>query len=139
MPIYQMKCSAGHVFDKYMTIAQMEGDTHLCDCGIQASVQITPTMLAPMFEPYRCPVTDQPITSKHAHTENLKRQGCRVYEPGETNDFNARKEAANRSFDKSVEKTVETFVDGLSGDKREQLVKELQSGASVSYERKAGI
>lgn len=134
MPIYQMKCTNSHSFDKVMSIAEMEQGKTVCDCGAAAEVQIVPTMIAPMFQPYRCPITEKPITTLQQHTENLKKHGCRIYEPGETADARRAAKAADMQLDKSIEQTAEAFVENLPGSKREQLGKELETSDTV-YKR----
>lgn len=42
------------------------------------------TVLLRDIPAYDCPVTGKMIDGRAAHRENLKRQGCRVLEPGET-------------------------------------------------------
>lgn len=84
---------------------------------------------------YRCPITDEPITSLSQHEENLARHGCRLLEPGEQADavkFRQREEAA---FDAKIEATAEEFVGNLPPEKLEKLGIELDSGADVSIER----
>lgn len=136
MPLYVYKCLQGHRFERIQTIQEMELGATKCECGVAASVVIVPTQIAPMFTPYRCPITDKPIMTKTAHTENLKRHGCRVYEPGETDQFLRKKAEEDRSLDRKVEESVDRFVDGLSGDERSQLENEVASGMDVTFERK---
>lgn len=135
MPLYVYECRHGHKFEKIKTIAEMESIQQLCDCGQLADVKIQPVMLAPMFQPYTCPITDKPIMSTYEHQENLKKHGCRVYEPGETEGIKKAQKSAEQQLDKSVEATAEEFVDKLSGDKRSQLVNEITSGVDVAFQR----
>lgn len=136
MPLYVMKCGNGHRFERVMTIAAMEQGEHRCDCGAAAAVQIVPVAIAPMFTPYQCPITDKPIMSLAEHRENLKKHGCRVLEPGETEQAKCGLVEADRALDRSVEQTTEQFIDGLNGDQRSQLVNEIQSGLDVGFERR---
>lgn len=39
------------------------------------------------YEAYDCPVTGEIIEGRRAHRENLKKQGCRILEPGEREQF----------------------------------------------------
>lgn len=118
-----------------MTISDMENGKHVCECGAESSVQIMPVAIAPMFTPYRCPVTDVPITTKRAHDENLKKHGCRVLETGETEQAKRVRMEADLQLDKSVEATTEAFVENLSGDQRSQLANEVASGLDVGFQR----
>lgn len=53
------------------------------------------------YEAYECPVTGKMIEGRAAHRENLKRTGCRLFEPGEReqyikNESRRREETAER-------------------------------------------
>ena len=85
---------------------------------------------------YNCPVTGKWIEGKRAHEENLKRHGCRVLEPGETDEFKRRRAAEDTALEDSVSGTVEQFVETLPTSKKEQLAAEIQSGVDVAIERK---
>lgn len=135
MPLYVYECRSGHKFEKIKSIAEMEAIQEFCECGQLADVRIQPVMLAPMFTPYTCPITDKPIMTQYDHQENLKKHGCRVYEPGETDGIKRAQRDAELQLDKSVEKTAEEFVDKLSGDKRSELVNEITSGVDVAFQR----
>ncbi len=39
------------------------------------------------YEAYECPVTGNMIEGRSAHRENLKQHGCRIFEPGEREQF----------------------------------------------------
>jgi hypothetical protein len=86
---------------------------------------------------YTCPVTDKWIGSKGAHRDNLKEQGCRVLEPGETDQATRRKTSDEAAFDKKIEDTVEQEIESYSSAKKEQLHNELVNGGlDVVVERK---
>lgn len=59
------------------------------------------------YEGYNCPVTGKYIEGRAAHEENLKRQGCRVLEPGETEQFIKEKP---KRIEQEAEKTAEFFA-----------------------------
>jgi hypothetical protein len=56
------------------------------------------------YSPYDCPVTGKIIEGRHAHEENLKRQGCRLLEPGESRDYLKRRD---EDFDNSMRKILD--------------------------------
>lgn len=56
---------------------------------------------------YTCPVTNKWVDGKSAHRENLKRQGCRLLEPGERESFIKEKP-------KELERHAEKAADFLS-------------------------
>lgn len=136
MPTYEYRCKDGHKFDKVSSIKDYRTTTQ-CNCGQPADRIFT---VAPMGfvrgdVHYRCPITDEPITSLSQHEENLARHGCRLLEPGEQADavkFRQREEA---DFDAKIEATAEEFVGNLPPEKLEKLGIELDSGADVSIER----
>lgn len=80
---------------------------------------------------YNCPITGDWIEGRRAHQENLKKHGCRVYEPGETEQTRARMAFEEKQLEASIESTVEEFVEKLPARKREQLAIELENGADV--------
>ena len=70
-----------------------------------------------------------------AHEENLRRHGCRVLEPGETDGARRATQKSEADLDKSVDETVERFYDALPSDKRAALATEVINGASATVER----
>jgi hypothetical protein len=54
---------------------------------------------------YDCPVTGQIVEGRYAHSENLKRQGCRLLEKGESRDQT-----------KNVEASFQSGLDKILGD-----------------------
>jgi len=85
---------------------------------------------------YSCPITGKWIEGRRAHQENLKQHGCRVLEPGETDNVKRTQRQADEALDRSVESTVEQFVQTLPTHKRERLVAEVEGGLDVAIERK---
>lgn len=55
------------------------------------------------YEAYECPVTGKPVEGRYAHSENLKRQNCRLLEPGESRDAMKRQE---QQFESDLRKTL---------------------------------
>lgn len=107
-------------------------------CG-RCETSMTRVLCAPMIRPdypgYNCPITGDWIEGKRAHQENLKKHGCRVYEPGETEQANASLAASDAALDAAVEATVEEFIEKLPTRKREQLAVELENGADFGVVR----
>jgi hypothetical protein len=58
------------------------------------------------YEGYNCPVTGNWIEGRAAHRENLKRTGCRVFEPGELEQF-------KRDRPKNIERDSERFAEQM--------------------------
>jgi hypothetical protein len=64
------------------------------------------------YTPYECPITGNMIEGRAAHAENLKRNDCRILEPGEKED-NARRgremiEADHRNRDAAIDAIAES-------------------------------
>jgi hypothetical protein len=59
--------------------------------GYSPPVRTGPIILAD-YGAYDCPVTGKMVEGRHAHSENLKRQGCRLLEKGETREQGRRVE-----------------------------------------------
>ena len=135
MPLYDFKCEAGHSFERFVPLADFDM-AQVCACASPASRVIS----APMFNVdqtfYTCPISGTPITSRRAHEDNLRRHDCIVAETGIEREISARRDEANRKFDKSVDDHVERTWDSWDGEKREALAKDIISGADIKLERK---
>ena len=137
MPLYDCKCSNGHIFERQIPLSRFEEEI-FCDCGATANRCISkPTIFGGRVEyEYACPITGKHISSKRQHEENLKKHGCRVFETGER-DYNSRKQARdNEAFERKIDETVERFIDTLPSEKRERLGQELAAGADISVGRR---
>jgi hypothetical protein len=55
------------------------------------------------YQAYDCPVTGRMIEGRSAHRENLKRQGCRLLEKGESRDASKN---VQRSYDSNVRRIL---------------------------------
>lgn len=87
------------------------------------------------YEGYACPITGAWIEGRKAHQENLRRHGCRVLEPGEKDEVIRRKAAGEAALDRSIEATVDEFVETLPTAKREKLIAEVEGGLDVQVIR----
>lgn len=124
MPLYDFRCEAGHRFERMVKLADFEL-LQLCSCRVPASRVIS----APMFNvdstSYTCPVTGDYISSKHQHENNLRKQGCRVQEPGEKEEFFRRRDWAEKQVDAKVDESLERTWETLPSDTREKLANEV--------------
>jgi hypothetical protein len=80
-------------------------------------------------------VTGTWIEGRRAHEENLKRHGCRVLEPGETEAHRRRLANEDSQLESAVEETADKFIAGLSSDKKAQLASEVSAGATAAVVR----
>lgn len=135
MPLYTYKCSqCRKSLDRIVPLKEYDS-LQYCDCGDLLQKIITPVAIRGDYPGYSCPVTDKWIEGKTAHEENLKRQGCRVYEPGELAQFKRRKSDQEAAFDKSVDSTVSEFIEKLPSEKKHALEREMTAGTDLAYTR----
>jgi type II secretory pathway component PulC len=92
-------------------------------------------MVVADYAGYSCPITGKWVEGRKAHTENLKRHGCRVLETGETEAVRRKRTQEEAALDRSVEQTVEQFYETLPTERREELAHSVQSGVDVAIER----
>ncbi len=64
-------------------------------------------MISRDYEAYDCPITGQMIDGRAAHRENLKQHGCRIFEPGEREQF-------IKDRPKEIERNAEKTADFLA-------------------------
>lgn len=97
--------------------------------------RITAAAVVGDYAGYNCPVSGKWVEGRRAHEENLKRNGCRVYEAGETEQFRQTRAQEEAKLDAEVDKTVEQFYEALPSDSRFALGQAIESGLDVSVER----
>ncbi len=134
MPMYDCLCSAGHRFERMIKLADF-ADIIVCDCQMPAKRLISKPRISVEDVGYDCPISGKWIGSKRDHEENLRANDCHVYETGEREESMRRRSAADDSFERSVDETVERVIDQMPGDKREKLANELLAGADLSVDR----
>lgn len=136
MPMYDYKCPQGHKFQVFSTIAAYQKCRKCPECEEYADRLITGApMVKGDYAGYSCPITGAWIEGRRAHEENLKKHGCRVLEPGETQQAASRRQASEDALEKAVENTAEEFVANLPQQKREQLAAEMDNGADLTVVR----
>lgn len=136
MPTYTYQCSqCRDIFDRLLPLANYRDLQASPCCNMPSTKLLMPTAIRGDYQAYECPVTGRLIEGRRAHEENLKRQGCRVLEPGETENAKRASQKAEADLDKSVDETVERFYDALPSDKREALATEVINGATATVAR----
>jgi putative FmdB family regulatory protein len=135
MPTYLYRCEhCGGRREVLKKLADLNVP-EFCGCEIPMQRIICAPAVRNDYAPYDCPITGKRIEGRRAHEENLKKHGCRVFEPGETQAAAAVRKASDNALDKAVEDTAERFVHELPVEKREQLVVEMESGLDVQIAR----
>lgn len=137
MPTYSYQCpECAHRRDIIKSLALLNREERCEACEAPMDRRLCAPAVAPDLSGYTCPITDKWIEGRRAHTENLKRHGCRVYEAGETDQVRRSRAKEEQAEERSVEETVERFYDALPTVKREQLAQEVASGVDLVVERK---
>lgn len=135
MPLYDFKCDEGHKFERMVKLADFEVQ-QFCACKSPATRVISTPRFAVDNVDYQCPVTGKHIGSQREHRENLARQDCRVFEPGEKEAAARYRKAEEDAFDKAIEETVEKQFEAMPSAKKEKLANELLGGSDVAVERR---
>ena len=137
MPTYSYQCpECDRRRDIIKSLALLNREERCEACEAPMDRRLCAPAVAPDLSGYTCPITDKWIEGRRAHTENLKRHGCRVYEAGETDQVRRSRAKEEQAEERSVEETVERFYDALPTVKREQLAQEVASGVDLVVERK---
>lgn len=138
MPLYVYQCldcnQRQNVFKKLAQLDRLE----VCgSCESLAPMRrvVTAAAVVGDYQAYDCPITGNRIEGRRAHEENLKKHGCRVYEPGETEQLKRRKADEEARFDQSIEATVDEFITTAPTEKREALAAAEQMGLTAEITR----
>lgn len=126
MPIYHYRCECGMDESLYQPLTTFTG-FHDCYCGRQAQVVIGAPLLVKAAPDvcYDSPIDGSPITSWDKRREDLKRNGCREYDPEMKRDYHRNLKESEAKLDKAIESTVEEAIEKLPTRKRAQLHSEL--------------
>ena len=126
MPWYEYACPNGHHQTRFLLVANHTAHVS-CDCGDLAT-QIIGSPLLVKAAPNVCydsPIDGTPITSWDARREDLKRNGCREYDPGMKVDYNNRIKESEAALDKTIDAHVEEAIEKMPTAKRGKLYSEL--------------
>lgn len=136
MPTYTYQCpTCSRKRDVFKRIADIDRREDCANCGFAMNRQLSTPMVLGDYPGYECPISGKWVEGRRAHEENLKKHGCRVLEPGETESAKRSHAAAETALEAAVEETVEEFVEALPTEKKEQLAAEIQSGLDVEFAR----
>lgn len=113
MPLYDYRCAeCGHIEEYAVKIADLD-TTAFYHCATQMERMISAPRVAADYPGYECPVTGKWVEGRRQHQENLKRTGCRLLEPGETEQY---KRDLPKRREQELEKAVNTAVDNAARD-----------------------
>ncbi len=135
MPLYEFACdSCNTKEDRVLPLADYMKEQQ-CKCGQVMRKCLSAPAVSVDYPAYQCPVSGATIEGRKQHEENLKRQGCRIWEPGETEAVRRNKDDEERQFARHVETTIDRQLEAMPTRKKEQLVSELKSGADLALTR----
>lgn len=134
MPIYEFKCNNGHLFDRFLKLANYN-DPQTCECGAASVKLLSRPAIHADFPPYESPVTGKMITSRRERREDLARSGCVEYEPSMLQESERKRAAEDAALEKKIDEHVEAEIINMDARTREKLVSELQSGVDVEVVR----
>jgi len=112
-------------------------DAPMCACGEQMELIISAPFVATDYPGYTSPITGEWIEGRKAHMEDLKRHGCRVYEPSEKEEAVKRREAEDRKLDDAIGATVDRTIASWDTRKRDKLAAEMEAGVGAEVVRRA--
>ena len=126
MPTYEYQCKeCSSYLERVLPLSEYRSKQFCSKCGGELTRLLSRPIIRGDIEPYRCPVTGKPITSRAAHEENLKRTGCRVLEKGEKEEAERFRAKADSDMLRGIEDTAAKFVASLPQEKKERLAGEL--------------
>ena len=137
MPVYDYKCiSCGTIEEKVHSIAVLGTQQYCSVCnGRMDTLLLSAPMVHVSKVEYRCPITNEPITTKQQHDNNLARHGCRVLETGEVEQAKKKRLESDKELDKKIESEVERLVETMPSKKKEKLASEIASGVDLTTMR----
>lgn len=136
MPTYLYQCPAcAKRRDILKSLANLDREEPCEACQTPMERKLSAPAVVTDYAGYSCPVSGKWVEGRRAHEENLKRNGCRVLETGETDQVRRTAAAEEEAFDRSVEKTVEQFYEALPTEGREALATAVTSGLDVNIAR----
>jgi putative FmdB family regulatory protein len=140
MPRYVYRCNDCGEFERVLSVSQ-HSPIAICNCGEIAKQVITaPTVVIPSHmsatgvSAYESPTTGKIITNMRERRNDLAASGCIEYDPGMKQDSDRRAIDEEKALDRAVDETVEREFASMSGDKIEQLAKEVVS-SELAVER----
>lgn len=115
MPVYEYICpTCDKRFDAFKKLADYK-EPQLHTCGTVSQKVLSLPMVAVDYPAYVSPATGKVVEGKRAHLEDLKRSGCRIFEPGERQDADRRAKAEEARIDNFVETSVDKVYAELKG------------------------
>lgn len=123
MPRYSYRCANQHVTERWSSIRDHESAISCEECNLVAQQMIdAPLHVSAQREVrYDSPITGEPITSRQAWKEDMKRHDCVEYDPCMKQEQVRRKEQAWKDLDQAVDASVAESVAKMSTKQRGEL------------------
>ena len=136
MPVYDYECiSCGNVEEKVHSIAVLGIQQYCSVCNGRMNKLLSAPRVHVSKVEYRCPITNELITTKQQHEINLAKHGCRILETGEVEQAKRKRLESERELDKKIESEVERLVETMPSKKKEKLASEIASGVDLTTMR----
>jgi hypothetical protein len=104
-------------------------------CAGIGQKMILPPMVRGDIPGYSSPIDGRWVEGRRARLEDLRRSGCRPYEPGEKEQNERARVRENERLDSRIDQTVEQAVLTMPARKKELLEQEVLAGATAVVER----
>lgn len=120
MPIYTYHCiRCDRVEEAYRSISNRH-DAPEC-CGEKTQIHIVAPAVQPDIPGYESPVTGKWVEGKSARREDLRRTGCRPYDPEERKDAKRWHAENEKVMDAKLEASAWKAWYSMSPDKRRRM------------------
>jgi putative FmdB family regulatory protein len=138
MPTYDFQCSGcGHMARDVIRSLAEYGSPCACPvCETPMRQLLSAPHIVMDYPGYTCPVTGTWVEGRAQHRENLKRQGCRVLEPGETEAVRRGKRQSDEVLDKQLDETADQLLASLPSREVEHLCNAVADGMTATVERR---
>lgn len=134
MPLYDLKCRAGHTFTRFIPLRELEVP-QLCECGEGAERQVSAPFVRGDLPPYRSPVTGEWVQGRAARRADLARSGCVEWEPGIGRHGAAQRAQSEDRLSAALMETFSRELAKLPSAARERVTNEMAQN-EVVIERK---
>lgn len=137
MPLYDYKCATCAAKREVMLkLADLNSSVYCTKCGQPMNRQLSAPWVQADYQEYESPVVPgKIICGRKAHLEHLKETGCRLLEPGETDNYKRTLAKAEQELEQKLDRTADEFITTLPTDKRDRLAAEMEGGLDAKIER----
>lgn len=138
MPTYLYRCEKGCQEERMLRLSQHR-DVQCCLTHWMPMDQIitAPILVKASADVcYDSPIDGSHITSWDKRTEDLKRNNCTPYDPGQRTDYHTRLKESEAALDKTIDIAVESAIEKMPTAKRGKLYSELtEQGVTADVSR----